>query len=184
MTDSAKTPAPILAAGGILLREGRRPRVAIVRLRRDKSWVLPKGKLNPGERPVAAARREVMEETGHDVSVHAFLGSMSYPVDGGIKIVQFWHMHAVGEPVHELIYEVRAVKWLPLKQAVDMLTRAHERVFLANVGPIALKAARQLERDKEIERAQQAERDKAARRALHNGRRRRAASAEHLLATG
>ena len=63
MTDSAKTPAPILAAGGILLREGRRPRVAIVRLRRDKSWVLPKGKLNPGERPVAAAKREVMEET-------------------------------------------------------------------------------------------------------------------------
>jgi hypothetical protein len=41
-----------------------------------------------------------------------------------------------------------------------------------------------LERDKEIERARQAEQDKAAKRALHNGRRRRAASAEHLLATG
>src|ERR1700716_3118464 len=39
MTDSAKTPAPILAAGGILLRVGRRPRIAIVRLRREKSWV-------------------------------------------------------------------------------------------------------------------------------------------------
>ena len=147
-----------MAAGGIFLREGRRTRVAIVRLRRDKSWVLPKGKLNPGERPVVAAKREVMEETGHDVSVHAFLGSMSYPVDGKIKIVQFWHMHAIGGPVHELIYEIRAVKWLSLKQAIDTLTRAHERVFLANVGPIALKAARQLERDKEIERARQAER--------------------------
>src|SRR5262249_39372703 len=72
MTDSAKARAPILAAGGILLREGSRPRIAIVRLRRDKSWVLPKGKLYPGEHAVAAARREVMEETGHQVSVHEF----------------------------------------------------------------------------------------------------------------
>src|SRR5438876_9098452 len=83
----AKARAPILAAGGILLREGSRPRIAIVRLRRDKSWVLPKGKLYPGEHAVAAARREVMEETGHQVSVHEFLGSMSYAVDGNIKIV-------------------------------------------------------------------------------------------------
>ena len=64
MTDSAKARAPILAAGGIVLREGSRPRIAIVRLRRDKSWVLPKGKLYPGENALAAARREVVEETG------------------------------------------------------------------------------------------------------------------------
>src|SRR2546427_12905746 len=96
--DSAKARAPILAAGGILLREGSRPRIAVVRLRRDKSWVLPKGKLYPGEQAVAAARREVMEETGHRVSGHRFLGSMSYAVDGNIKIVQFWHMRAGGGP--------------------------------------------------------------------------------------
>ena len=46
-----------------------------------------------------AAKREVVEETGHEVSVHEFLGSMSYPVDSGIKIVQFWHMRAIGGPV-------------------------------------------------------------------------------------
>ena len=152
MTDSAKARAPILAAGGILLREGSRPRIAVVRLRRDKSWVLPKGKLNPGEQAVAAARREVMEETGHRVSVHQFLGSMSYAVDGNIKIVQFWHMRAVGGPVRELMYDIKAVKWLSLKQAVETLTRAHEKVFLANVGPIALRAAKQYARYKSIKR--------------------------------
>ena len=94
MTDLAKARAPILAAGGIVLREGSRPRIAIVRLRRDKSWVLPKGKLYPGEHARAAAKREVLEETGHEVSVHAFLGSLSYLVAGKIKIVQFWHMRA------------------------------------------------------------------------------------------
>ena len=143
MTDSAKARAPILAAGGIVLREGSKPRIAIVRLRRDKSWVLPKGKLYPGEDAKAAARREVVEETGYNVSVHEFLGLMSYPVDDKkSKIVQFWLMRAVPGPVREPMYDIKAVKWLSLKQAIEMLTRAHEKAFLAHVGPIALKAAR------------------------------------------
>src|SRR6266516_4158789 len=144
----AKAPSPILAAGGIVLGEGSRPRIAIVRLRRDKSWVLPKGKLYPGEHALAAARREVLEETGHEVSVHGFLGSMLYSVDGRIKIVQFWHMRAIGGPMREPMDDIKAIKWLPLKQAVEILTRAHEKVFLANVGPVALKAVKQSVRDK------------------------------------
>jgi 8-oxo-dGTP diphosphatase len=148
MADSAKGHALILAAGGIVLREGSRPRIAIVRLRREKAWVLPKGKLLRGEHPMIGAKREVLEETGHEVSVHDFLGSMSYAVEGKIKIVQFWLMRAAGGPVQELMDDVKDVKWLSLKQAVETLTRAHEKVFLANVGPIALKAARQSARGK------------------------------------
>ena len=142
MTDSAKGHAPILAAGGIVLRGNMRPRIAIVRLRREKAWVLPKGKLMPREHPRDAAKREVLEETGHDVSVHEFLGSMSYAVEGRIKIVQFWLMRAAGAPARELMGDVKAVKWLPLKEAVATLTRPHEKVFLSHVGPIALKAAK------------------------------------------
>jgi 8-oxo-dGTP diphosphatase len=148
MTDSAEAHAPILAAGGIVLSKGSKPRIAIVRLRGDKAWVLPKGKLYPGERALVAARREVLEETGHEVSVREFLGSMSYPVDGKIKIVQFWHMRVTGAPVRELNRDVKAVKWLPLKEAIDTLSRAHEKVFLANVGPVAVKAAKQAVRNK------------------------------------
>ena len=96
MTDSPKRPAPILAAGGIVLRGNSRPRIAVVRMRREKAWVLPKGKLLPREHPRDAAKREVLEETGHEVSVHEFLGSMSYAVEGKIKIVQFWLMRATG----------------------------------------------------------------------------------------
>jgi 8-oxo-dGTP diphosphatase len=44
--------------------------------------------------------------------------------------------------------DIKTVKWLSLKQAIDTLTRADEKVFLANVGPIALKAAKQSVRDK------------------------------------
>jgi 8-oxo-dGTP diphosphatase len=148
MTDSAKRQAPILAAGGIVLRGNARPRFAVVRMRREKAWVLPKGKLLPREHPRVAAKREVLEETGYDVTVHEFLGSMAYAVEGKIKIVQFWLMRASGAPVHELMDDVKAVKWLPLKQAIETLTRPHEKLFLTHVGPIALDHARKSSRGK------------------------------------
>jgi len=45
--------------------------------------VLPKGKLYPGEGALAGAKREVLEETGHEVSVHgcSWLDAF-YSVDG------------------------------------------------------------------------------------------------------
>jgi 8-oxo-dGTP diphosphatase len=163
MADSVEARAPTLAAGGIVFRESARPHIAIVRLRKDKSWVLPKGKLYPGERALDAARREVVEETGHEVSVHEFLGSMSYPVDGKIKIVQFWHMRAARGPVRKLAYEIKTVKWLPLKQAIEMLSRVHEKVFLAHVGPVALKAMQSM-RDGSIKAANRNKEKRASRR--------------------
>lgn len=132
---------PVLAAGGIVLRQARTPLVAVVRLRKRNEWVLPKGKLDDGETPRAAAEREVMEETGHDVSVHEFLGTLVYESRGGSKVVHYWRMEARGSAVHELMHDVKAVDWLPLADAVDRLSRDYERAFLENVGPIALSAA-------------------------------------------
>ena len=146
MTDSAKGHAPILAAGGIVLRGKFRPRIAVVRLRREKAWVLPKGKLMPREHARDAAKREVLEETGYNVSVHEFLGSMSYAAEGKIKIVQFWLMRALGSPARELMDDVKAVKWLTLRQAIAILSRPHEKVFLTHVGPIALSHAKRFAR--------------------------------------
>ena len=133
--------APILAAGGIVLRQGETPLFAVVRLRKRNEWVLPKGKLDDGETPRAAAEREVLEETGHDVSVHEFLGTLAYEVGRNSKIVHFWRMEANGEQIHDLMHDVKAVVWLPLDQAVERLSRGYERAFLANVGPLALQAA-------------------------------------------
>jgi 8-oxo-dGTP diphosphatase len=133
---------PKLAAGGIVVRGDKEPRVAVVRLRKDKAWVLPKGKLKPKEDALAAAKREVIEETGHDVRVHEFLGSMSHEAGAGnLKVVRFWRMEAISDkPVHPLMRDVRAVLWLPLDEAVKKLTHSREQVFLANVGPDAIKA--------------------------------------------
>ena len=133
--------APVLAAGGIVLRLGENPQIAVVRLRKRNEWVLPKGKLDDGETPRAAAAREVLEETGHDVSVHEFLGTLVYDTGGRSKVVHFWRMEANGGQIHDLMDDVKAVDWLALDDAVKRLSRGHEKVFLANVGPLALEAA-------------------------------------------
>src|ERR1700744_5555679 len=139
MKEMARTPA--MAAGGIVLRREKNPRIAVVRLRKRNEWVLPKGKLDDGETPRDAAEREVLEETGHDVSVHEFLGTLVYESGGKFKVVHYWRMETSGEPTHELMDDIRAVDWLPLEAAVERLSRGYERAFLANVGPLALESA-------------------------------------------
>ena len=123
-----------------MLRQAATPLVAIVRLRKRNEWVLPKGKLDRGETPRDAAEREVNEETGHDVAVHEFLGTLVYESRGGSKVVHFWRMEAGAEPVRKLMRDVKAVEWLPLADAVERLSRGYERAFLENVGPIAMSA--------------------------------------------
>jgi 8-oxo-dGTP diphosphatase len=130
-----------MAAGGIVLRQDQTPLIAVVRLRKRNEWVLPKGKLDEGETPRAAAEREVLEETGHAVSVHEFLGTLVYESGGRSKVVHYWRMEAAGGPVRELMNDVKAVDWLPLEDALERLSRGYERAFLENVGPIALQAA-------------------------------------------
>jgi 8-oxo-dGTP diphosphatase len=151
--------APVLAAGGIVLRQETPPRFAVVRLRKRNEWVLPKGKLDDGETPRAAAEREVMEETGHAVDVHEFIGTLVYESGGRFKVVHYWRMDAGDKPVRELMNDIKAVDWLPLDEALERLSRGYERAFLENVGPIALQAAALTERERRVRaRAAAAER--------------------------
>ena len=134
--------APVMSAGGIVLRGGAPPLFAIVRQRKRNEWVLPKGKLDDGETPVEAAHREVLEETGHAVAVHEFLGTIAYNSGGRSKIVHFWRMEAQGGPVRDLMRDIKAVDWVTLDDALARLSRDYERAFLAQIGPIVLATAR------------------------------------------
>jgi len=124
----------IHAAGGIVVRNGARPLIAVVQRAKDELWVLPRGKLKLNESAVAGARREVVEETGHHVRVRQFLGAITYRARGRPKVVQFWHMQAAVNPSRDLMKDIVAVEWLPLSAAVRRLSYPLEKLFLRNVG--------------------------------------------------
>lgn len=143
MTASTKKTAaqtPVLSAGGIVLRGRKKPLIAVVQLRLQKTWVLPKGKLHKKETALIAAKREAIEETGRDVSVYEYLGQIAY-ISGGLpKVAKFWRMEARGRS-GKLMRDVQSVQWLPFNKAIAKLSRPRERKFLRRVGPKALAAA-------------------------------------------
>ena len=136
-----------------MVRHGGKPLVAVVQRRRDNAWVLPKGKLKANEKPIAAARREAMEETGADVRVHEFLGVISYIGGSGPKIAHFWRMQAIGTAMSEPLDDIKAVEWLPLTTAIERLSLPHEQSFLRNVGKKAIKRTQKKPRRKPVAEA-------------------------------
>ena len=66
---------------------------------RYDDWSWPKGKVDPGETILAAATREVAEETGHDVVLGIPLPGLEYALsDGRRKRVHYWAAQVAGRP--------------------------------------------------------------------------------------
>jgi hypothetical protein len=75
------------------------------------------------------------------VTIHEFLGTLVYETTRRPKVVQFWRMEAAEAPACALMRDVKAVHWLVLADAINRLTHLRERVFLEQVGPMALNLA-------------------------------------------
>ncbi|MEP6852230.1 MAG: bifunctional NUDIX hydrolase/histidine phosphatase family protein [bacterium] len=112
----------LTAAGGLIWRPARRGiAVAVIHRPHRGDWSLPKGGIIPGERPVAAAHREVVEETGLQVAVQQRLSVVRYKVDGTNKTVDYWAMRYVGGRFRPNP-EADELTWLPPPHAVRQLT--------------------------------------------------------------
>jgi 8-oxo-dGTP pyrophosphatase MutT (NUDIX family) len=121
----------ILAAGGVLCRHASEgDEILIVHRKRYGDWTLPKGKLQNGESFLAAALREIEEETGCTVRPEKYLGAIGYEVNGKPKAVLFWRMSLVAQKEIEDLEEVAEVVWMPLKKAVQRLTHPDEKALI------------------------------------------------------
>jgi 8-oxo-dGTP diphosphatase len=131
------------SAGGVLVRRTRgRPAVAAIRPRGKApgTWALPKGNIDPGERPAETALREVLEETGVEGRLVEKLGDVKYTYtrrDGArvFKIVSFYLLRAgrgrLGEIDEAMRVEVAEARWLPLEEAPRLLAYGGERAIAA-----------------------------------------------------
>lgn len=117
----------VLAAGGILWRrDSESVEVLLVHRPRYHDWTFPKGKLHKGESLLAAAIREVTEETGLSVVVGHRMPMVGYRTIDGPKEVTYWAMQP-RDGEFGANHEVDKVRWVPLARASRKLTYAHDR---------------------------------------------------------
>jgi 8-oxo-dGTP diphosphatase len=119
----------IEAAGGVLVRDGQ---VALVHRPRYDDWTLPKGKLDPGESFEEAAVREVHEETGIRARLVRELPTTNYEVKGRQKIVRYWLMEVDDDSPFVANDETDELRWVPLDEALRLLTYDRDRDVVAD----------------------------------------------------
>lgn len=138
------------SAGGVLLRRSRgkwsvaviepqvRPTASSPEDRSPEVLALPKGALDPGEKPEQAALREVWEETGTRGEIITKLADTKYyyvrswgDKQRVFKIVSFYLLRyrsgRLGDIQPEMKKEVRRAFWIPLEEAPSRLSYPGER---------------------------------------------------------
>ena len=144
MNDSIYFMMKTEAAGGIVINS--RGEIALVRSG-PTFWGFPKGHIDEGENALAAARREVAEETGLKyISFVKELGSYGRykgTPDGGDDMSEY-------KTIHMLLFTTKQeelaptdpgnpeARWVPKAQVGDMLTHPKDREFWERVAPALL----------------------------------------------
>lgn len=128
------------SAGGIIVENGRVLLIRMRNLERTEVWSFPKGHLEAGETPEAAALREVAEETGFYCEIIGELYEAAYsffrngrPVD---KDVRWYRMRRRGgDGVPKTPDEIVDMKWASLEAAKKLLTYPSDLTILELVTP-------------------------------------------------
>jgi len=121
------------SAGGVVYRLGERGlEIIIVGRTSEGIWGLPKGTPEPGEDLLAAATREVREETGLEVVPEEKIGSIRYwfvRKEEGVryhKTVHHFLFVPVGGSLDDHDAEYDRVGWFEVDEACRLLTYPNE----------------------------------------------------------
>ena len=130
-----------IVAGGVVVGPGGK--IVIVE-QKGNSWSFPKGGIDPGETPLDAARREVLEETGiAQLKYKADLGSYSRLGIGKDGIGEdtsrppnkriFFLFHTTQQIATYDGDETTDARFVTIGEALSLLTHQRDRLFLKSI---------------------------------------------------
>lgn len=133
------SPIQTLSAGGVVLND--KGEVLIVS-QRENAWSLPKGHVERGEDSLAAARREIHEESGiSDLQLLGTLGrytrlkpvSNRYNNRPELKTIDIFLFRTRETYLNPLDEDNLEARWVPIDIAMDMLTYKEDREFFVKI---------------------------------------------------
>jgi len=98
-----------------------------------KSWTFPGGRIEKGEKPVEAARREVLEETGLNLSDLTYVGQIVSTQEGNIDHIDIFYGLAQNSETVFCEFEIEEGKWFP-KDMLPEMGPVGEEVWRVYIG--------------------------------------------------
>ena len=116
----------IVAAGAVVTRTGPEGKEFLL-VHRDyrEDWTFPKGKVESGEHIIAAAVREVREETGFAIELGMRLPTQTYNIEERVKDSNYWSAELLSGTFLPND-EVDEIAWLTFDDAANLLTYEHD----------------------------------------------------------
>ena len=126
-----------VSAGGVVFRraENGQLEIAIISVGPQRRWQLPKGLVDPGEKPDVTAVREAREEAGVESRLKSHIETIEYWFAGlerGIRVrfhkfVHFYLLEYVSGDTSNHDLEVNEARWVAIEAAAGQLAFEGER---------------------------------------------------------
>lgn len=144
---AVRTETQISAGGAVMRKAADGLEVALISVGKPPRWQLPKGLIDEGESPEAAALREVREEAGVNARVDSLVEKTEYwyqATKAGARIryhkfVYFFAMWYVDGDVRDHDHEVNEARWFSIGDASLNLAFPSERAIVERAAAMVAK---------------------------------------------